>query len=159
MKEFSIHEVIEQAIRTEQLGYEFYTQTAKKFEDDNSLNTLFLNLAEKERHHEEVFTRLKDKVDDQDFNEWEEVSNYFRAVVESEFFLGKNKSLPSLDHITSVKEAVRFAISFEKETLLYFVGIKSEVHESDSQIVEEIIEEEKSHIIWLTKFRDSLPVS
>ena len=38
-------EVIEQAIRTERLGYEFYIQTAKKFEENNSLNTLFATLA------------------------------------------------------------------------------------------------------------------
>jgi rubrerythrin len=157
MKKLSINEVVEQAVRTERLGYEFYTKTAKKFENDNSLNTLFKTLAQKELQHEEIFLKLKDRVDDEDVENWEEVSNYFRAVVESEFFLGKNKSLPSLDHITSVLEAVKFAIGFERETILYFCGLREAV--KDSAIVEEIIKEEKSHIMWLSKYRDTLQTS
>lgn len=154
MKKLSINEVVEQAVRTEKLGYEFYTKTAKKFEDDSSLKNLFTTLAQKELQHEEVFLKLKDRVDDDDIENWEEVSNYFRAIVESEFFLGKNKSLPSLDHITSVAEAVKFAIGFERETILFFCGLREAV--KDTEIVEEIIKEEKSHIMWLSKYRDTL---
>jgi rubrerythrin len=158
MKKLSVNEVIEQAIRTEHLGYEFYTKTAQKFESDMSLNTLFSTLAQKELQHEEKFMKLKDNVDDDEgIENWEEVSNYFRAVVESEFFLGKNKSLPSLDNITSVSEAVKFAIGFERETLLYFCGLREAVKEAD--VIEEIIKEEKSHIMWLSKYRDSLQAS
>jgi hypothetical protein len=83
--------------------------------------------------------------------QWEEVSNYMRAFVESEFFLGKGKSLPSLDHIKSVKDAVRFAIGFEKETLLYFLELRTIV--KDKAAVDEVINEEKAHIRWLDTFR------
>lgn len=77
-----------------------------------------------------------------------------RAIVESEFFLGKNKSLPSMDHIKSVEDAINFAIGFEKETLLYFYGIMDAVKEKE--IVEEIINEERSHIRWLSAFKGGL---
>jgi rubrerythrin len=77
-----------------------------------------------------------------------------RTILESEFFLSKNKSLPSMEKIKTVEDAVNFALGFEKETLLYFYGIMSAVKERE--VVEEIINEEKSHIMWLSTFRSSL---
>ncbi|HUO77127.1 MAG TPA: hypothetical protein VMU21_06065, partial [Thermodesulfovibrionales bacterium] len=84
---------------------------------------------------------------------WEDAELYLRAIVESEFFLGKNKSLPSLKHVKTVEDAVNFALGFEKETLLYFYGIRDAVKERE--VVEEIINEERSHIMWLHRFKDS----
>ena len=125
----------------------------KKFENDGKLKELFDSLATKEKHHEKVFTDLLAKIKDQDIDNPEEFSAYLRSIVESEFFLGKNKSLPSLEHITSVNDAVKFAIGFERETLLYFYSLKEIVKEKD--VVNEIIEEEKSHVRWLTEYMKS----
>jgi len=154
MKNYSVREVVEQAVQTEKLGYDFYQRMTKKFENDGKLKELFDSLATKEKHHEKVFTDLLAKVKDQDIDNPEEFSAYLRSIVESEFFLGKNKSLPSLEHLTSVADAVKFAIGFERETLLYFYSLKEIVKEKD--IVNEIIEEEKSHVRWLTEYMKTL---
>jgi rubrerythrin len=74
--------------------------------------------------------------------------------VESQFFLGKGKSLPSMDHLKTVADAVNFALGFEKETLLYFFELRSLVKEKE--MVDEIINEEKSHIMWLDAFRKTM---
>lgn len=153
MAEFTIHEVIEQAVQTEKLGYLFYTEMAQRFKDEEALRRLFETLAEKELRHERVFTELFEVVGESEPGEWEEISAYMRAIVESEFFLGKNKALPSMANIKNAEDAVRFAIAFEKETLLYFHGIRDAVKEKE--IVDEIINEEKSHIMWLVSFKDS----
>jgi rubrerythrin len=156
MNKYSIDEIMEMAIRTETLGYQFYTGMAAKFGKDDGLVKLFSTLASKEKVHEKTFSDLRAKVAKQGAEpvEWEEVSNYMRAFVESEFFLGKGKALPSMDHLKTVKEAVKFAIGFEKETLLYFFELRSLVKEKEA--VDEIINEEKSHIRWLDAFRVSL---
>lgn len=155
MEKFSIREVVEQAVQTEKLGYQFYTTMAEKFKKENEdMNKLFSTLAEKEVRHEKAFSELLGLIGDAEPEGWEDVSQYMRAVVESEFFLGKNKSLPSMEKIKTVEDAVNFAIGFEKETLLYFYGIKSAVKEKE--IVDEIINEEKSHVMWLSAFRSSL---
>jgi rubrerythrin len=155
MEKFSIREVIEQAIQTEKLGYQFYTAMAEKFQKENEgMTKLFTTLAEKELKHEITFSELKGIIGDSEPEGWEDASQYMRAIVESEFFLGKNKSLPSMEKIKTVEDAVNFAIGFEKETLLYFYGIMGAVKEKE--IVEEIINEEKSHIMWLSAFRSSL---
>lgn len=153
MSGFTVHEVIEQAVQTEKLGYQFYTEMAKRFREEEGLNRLFTTLAEKELRHEKVFKELLEMVGESEPEGWEDISAYMRAMVESEFFLGKEKSLPSMSNIRTVDDAVRFAIGFEKETLLYFHGIRDAVKEKE--IVDEIINEEKSHIMWLTRFRDS----
>lgn len=154
MDKFSIIEVIEQAVQTEKLGYQFYIMMVEKFKKEDGLVKLFSDLAQKELRHEKTFAELKDVIGDSEPEGWEEASQYMRAIVESEFFLGKNKALPSMEKIQSVEDAVNFALGFEKETLLYFYAISRLVKEKE--IVEEIINEERSHVRWLNAFRSSL---
>ena len=156
MNKYSIDEVLEMAIQTEKLGFQFYTSMAEKFKKDAGLVKLFNTLASKEIVHEKIFTNLKDSVDQQGTEpvEWEEVSSYMRAYVESEFFLGKGKSLPNMDHLKTPQDAVKFAMGFEKETLLYFMELRAIVKEKE--VVDEIINEERSHIMWLDSFRRGL---
>jgi rubrerythrin len=156
MNKYSIDEIMEMAIQTEILGYQFYTGMAEKFKKNDGLVKLFSTLATKEKTHEKIFKGLKESVAKSGIEPvlWEEVSNYMRAFVESEFFLGRAKALPSMDHIKSVADAVKFALGFEKETLLYFMELRSIVKEKG--VVEEVINEEKSHIRWLDTFRAGL---
>ncbi len=156
MESYSVREVVEMAIRTEKLGHEFYTGMAGKFGDDQGLRDLFTRLATMELKHERIFTGLLDKITGSEPNEWTEVQYYFRAMMESEFLLGSGKSLPNLDHVKTVANATDFAIGFEKETILFFTGMRSAVADADRPVVDGIIEEEMSHIAILTRFRESL---
>lgn len=153
MNKYSIDEIMEMAIQTEKLGYQFYTGMSEKFKKDDGLAKLFTTLASKERVHEKTFTNLKDMVAKHGTEpvQWEEVTNYMRAFVESEFFLGRGKSLPTMDHLKTVQDVVKFALGFEKETLLYFMELRSIVKEKE--VVDVVINEEKSHIRWLDSFR------
>lgn len=153
MNKYNINEVLEMAVQTEKIGYQFYTSMAKKFGKDAELAKLFSELAAKEKNHEKTFSDLKNMAAKSGSEpvEWEEVSNYMRAFVESEFFLGREKSLPSMEHLKTVKDAVKFAIGFEKETLLYFLALRGVVREKE--LVDEVINEEKSHIMWLAAFK------
>ncbi len=154
MERFSVVEAVEQAVQTERLGYQFYRSMAAKFKENKELVKLFELLADKEVLHEKRFSELKEAVKDTTIENGEEVALYMKAIVESEFFLGKNKSLPALDHVKSAHDAVKFAIGFEKETLLYFYEIRNIVN--DKKTIEAIIDEERSHIIWLGNFEVGL---
>ena len=154
MEKFSIREIIEQAVQTEKLGYEFYTMMSEKFREEDGLCKLFADLATKEQRHEKAFRELLEIIKDEEIENMEETADYLRAIVESEFFLGKSKSLPAMQFIKTAEDAVDFAIGFEKETLLYFHGLKKAVKEKE--VVEEIINEERSHIMWLIKFKQAL---
>ena len=154
MEKYSINEVLEQAVQTEKLGNEMYIEMAKKFEKDDKLRKLFETLAVKEHEHEKTFSDLKEKITERRVENWEEVSKYLRAIVESEFFLGQNKSLPSIDHLENIEDAVRYAIGFEKETLLYYHSLRDLVSERD--VIDKLIEEEKSHIVWLDEYKRAI---
>ncbi len=154
MEKYSIREVIEQAIQTEKLGYALYLAMANRFEKDEKLRRLFETLAVKEQEHEKTFTDLKEKVNNRRVEHWEEVSKYLRAIVESEFFLGNDKTLPSLEHLNNIEDAVRYALVFEKETLLYYHSLKDLIREKD--VLDKLINEEKSHIVWLSEFRKTI---
>jgi rubrerythrin len=151
MAEFSIMEVIEMAVQTEKRGSSFYTEMAKKFQADQSVNELFDKLAARELVHEKRFQELKEITGETEPDNWEEVSKYMRAMVESAFFIGKGKATAHMQSIEDYRQAVGFALAFEKETLLYFYTIRDVVKEKD--IVDEIINEEQSHIMWLSAFR------
>jgi rubrerythrin len=153
MAMFSLSEVIEEAVQTEKLGYQFYTEMSKKFIENVRLKELFDTLALKEQGHEKKFSDLKEKVSGEERVDWEEVSKYLRAIVESEFFLGKGKSLPSMENVKTVADAVKLALGFEKQTLLYFHAIRDAVKEKS--VVDEIIAEERSHIVWLSDFQSA----
>ncbi len=151
---FSISEVIEQAVQMEKLGYEFYTAMAERFKKNEGLRELFEILAIKELQHEKRFSELKKKTGNIELEGWEEATKYLRAIVESEFVLGRGKSLPSLEYVKTATDATNFALNFEKETLLYFHSLRDVVAEKG--IVDEIINEEKTHIVWLCEFRETV---
>jgi rubrerythrin len=154
MENYSIREIIEQAIQTEKLGYGFYRKMAERYEENDIMRGLFETLAGQELKHEKVFTALKEKTDDELIENWEEASKYLRAIVESEYFLGKGKSLTSLEHLKSEMDIINYAIGFEKETLLYYHSLRDIV--GDKETIDELIREEKSHIVWLNDCRKSI---
>ncbi|NTU42733.1 MAG: hypothetical protein HGA78_06710 [Nitrospirales bacterium] len=154
MEKFTVREVVEQAIQTERLGNQFYTAMAERFKDDEGLQKLFSTLAAKEQVHEKTFSELKDIVGDSEPEGWEEVSQYMRAIVESDLFLREGASMQAMEKIKSVGDAVSFALGFEKETLLYFHELSRLVKEKE--VIEEIVNEERSHVMWLNAFKGSL---
>ena len=119
----------------------------------DELKKLFELLATHELKHGASFSSLKDKIVGEEPAGWDEVTPYLRAIVDSEFFLGKDKCLPSLEHIKTALEAIDFALCFERETLLYYYSLKESIKEKD--IIGSIIREEKSHIVWLNNLRKS----
>jgi rubrerythrin len=153
MTTFSIREVLEQAVQTEKLGKEFYAKMAEKFHDKAELKKLFELLAAHEMRHGESFLSLESKLKDEEPEGWSEVTLYLRALVDSEFFLGKDKCLPSLEHVKTAAEAIDFALCFERETLLYYYTLREALKEKE--IIDSIIREEKSHIIWLNNVKKS----
>ena len=150
---FSVREVIEQAILTEKRGNEFYMTMAKKFQDKSELKKLFELLAAHETRHGQSFSDLAGRLGEEDPQDWEEITLYLEALVDSEFFLGKDKCLPSMEHVKTARDAIDFALCFERETLLYYYALKEGTKEKD--IIEKIIQEEKSHIVWLSNLRKS----
>jgi rubrerythrin len=156
MTVFSVKEVLEMAVQTEKLGAEFYTNMAEKFKENEEFSKLFTMLADKEREHENKFNSLMEQMGSsyQMPDNWGEAAKYLRAIVESEFFLGDNKVLPNFGHLETAEDVINYAITFEKVTLLYYLELRDIVE--DEEAVYDLVNEEKSHIVWLSDYRKKL---
>lgn len=154
MATFSVREIVEQAVQTERLGRDFYSRMAEKFRDHSELKKLFELLAVHETKHEASFARMESSLKDEEPEGWDEVSQYLRAIVDSEFFLGKDKCLPSLEHVKTAAEAIDLSLCFERETLLYYYTLRETLKEKET--LDAIIKEERSHIVWLNNLRKSV---
>ena len=156
MTVFSVQEVLEMAIQTEKLGAEFYSNMAEKFKENEEFNKLFILLAEKEKEHENVFHSIIENMGASYPmpDNWGEAAKYLKAIVESEFFLGDDKVLPNFSHLETAQDVINYAITFEKVTLLYYLELKDIV--DDKEAVYDLVNEEKSHIVWLSDYRKKL---
>lgn len=145
---FQASDIIEMALELEKSGEIFYRAVAQKTRTP-SLQKLFEHLAEQEGQHYATFQKLAKGVGEQPLmlpDEWDQYLMYLQATIQSSFFEGSDKALSLADQVTDEKEALRMAMGFEKETLLFFYDLRDMVSEADREVLGRIIAEEKSHL-------------
>jgi rubrerythrin len=151
---YSADELLEMALKIEEDGEKFYTYLSEKFEDPRK-KEFFSYLASQEKEHAETFKGLsKGLVEEKDPIFWEEASKYIRSVVE-------NKIFPSLQDMKEKSENMNlndildFAISIEKETVIFYEELYDLVREKKSkEILSKIIREEVSHVRKLSLLKE-----
>lgn len=145
---FSLTEVMEMAITIEKAGRSYYEGVAKKTKD-LEMKELFSFLAAEEARHEKRFKDLAERVRVSPyslFGKWEEIKPYLQVITDSHFFAGSDKMIKQTERAREPKEILEYAISFEKETILFYYEILGLVRGDDQNIVQEIIAEERTHI-------------
>ena len=155
---FSGDEIINMAVKTEETGYEFYRFAEKNAKSEN-LKNLFDYLAKAELKHKEIFLGLKGLIKESPQGlpvDWDELGLYIKAMTDSSFFLGDDKSISLAVKASSDKETIGFALNFEKDTLLYFYQVRELVKAADRPVVDKIINEEKEHIRKLADVKKNL---
>ena len=141
-------DMFEMAMEVERSGEAFYRAAAEKV-DSGGVKGLFEDLADQEVKHYEFFRSLFHSIREQPLmttGQWDEYKGYLGATVQSAFFEGPDQALALLETVDDHQEAVRMAIEFEKETLLFFYDLRDVVPASGKKAVREIVEEERSHI-------------
>ncbi len=149
MERFSILEAINTAIETEKLGIEFYGKLAD-YSKNKELKDFFRWLRGEEARHLVKYTKLKSEYEKRErpLDLGEEAQALLRALAEAEIFKPTGwdfERVPEMD----VKEAMKKAIEFEKQTLLFFYSLWDSVEKEHEDILREIILEERNHIIKL----------
>lgn len=155
---YSPVEVIEMAIKTEETGKEFYTNAAKKIKS-KPLAELFNFLANEEMKHAKTFKSLYKTIIQTPQSipsNWQEFSLYLKAITDSKFFLGSDKSLSFIAKSKTPKSLLDYAISFEKETMLFYLEILNFIKKKDKPLVDKIITQEKEHIKKLSTIKEKI---
>jgi rubrerythrin len=143
---------MEMAVETEKGGKLFYETVAAQSKDEN-LKGLFSYLADEESKHIYVFESIAKTIKvaaDETPADWEEVSLYLKAVTDSRYFLGPDKALALAKDAKSPSQAVKLALAFEKETLVFYLEAADMVPALNRPAVESLIREERAHVRKLT---------
>lgn len=153
---YSPLEVIEMAIKIEERGNEFYQHASKKTKL-TPLKTLFNFLADEELKHQKTFKALYKLIDQEiqslPYN-WDEVSRYLQAITDSRFFVSEFNPMSYLARVKTAESLLKYAIEFEKQTLLFYYEIKNFVKDEHKSLVDKIIDQEKQHIKKLSLIKE-----
>ena len=154
--DFTSDEVFEIAEQIERNGAKFY-RTAAKNVSDIKKKQLLKHLAEMEDEHEQTFKTLRSKLKEDEkivttFDPDGEAEKYLRALADTRVFYDKEI------HLTSLKEILKTAITTEKDSIVFYLGMKEVVPPHlGKEKLDEIIKEEMGHIKLLSRQLLELP--
>lgn len=145
---YSAAEALELAMEIETNGEAFYNAI---LEEDTESETaeLFRDLAAQERNHYAVFRQMLERVSsgpDIPDPEYDQYMMYMRVALDRALFSGEDKALLLAKEANDVDSALRAALGFEKDTLLFFYDLREMVSERDRDSITRIIREEKTHV-------------
>ncbi|MBU0497119.1 MAG: ferritin family protein [Candidatus Thermoplasmatota archaeon] len=147
--DFSADEIFEIAVEIERNGAKFYRLAADSVTDADK-KKLLIQLAEMEDEHEETFKALRNQLAINEkvlatFDPEGEAEGYLRALADTRVFYEKK-----IDK-TSLKEIFKAAITAEKDSIVFYLGMKDVVPAHfGKQRLDDIIKEEMSHIRLLS---------
>jgi len=148
--DFNANEVFEMAEQMERNGAKFYRDAAETAADPSN-KELLIGLAKMEEAHEKIFESMRAELTAAEkastvFDPSGEASLYLRALADSRVFFEKE-----ID-VTSIMEILKSAIEAEKDSIVFYLGMKEAVPEKlGRDRIENIIKEEMGHIRLLSK--------
>ncbi len=142
---FNAKEILEMAEQIERNGYDFYKKAAADVKEAD-IKGFLTELADMELKHEDFFKGMKDALSKAEkeevvFDPYEETALYIQALADTRVFYQKEIDT------TSAEEVLKEAIVAEKESIVFYLGMKDMVPEkSGKEKIDEIIREEMKHI-------------
>ncbi|WP_300464059.1 ferritin family protein [Desulfobacula sp.] len=155
--DFNAGEVFEMAVQIEKNGAAFYRKAASL--QENKANKEFLeSIARMEDRHQSGFEEMKVAVSDMEksqtvFDPQEELVSYLKAMADAHGGEGNPDVADQLTGEETMAQVIETAIGLEKESILFYIGLKDIVPAKLGRSkIDEIIEEEKKHVAQLSGF-------
>jgi len=151
MPAFSADEVFEMAEQIERNGVKFY-KTAASYASTDQAKALFERLAEMEQQHEKTFAQMRSQLSGQagkrtTFDPEGEAALYLRAFVDGKVFDPGADPSSRLSGEEPAGDVLRTAIGLEKDSIVFYLGIKNMVPAAlGAEQIDKIIQEEMSHV-------------
>lgn len=149
--EINGYEILEIAEKIELNGVKFYRRAAEIC-DDARASALFVELAHWETRHVEIFSRMKDQWAEEKCRPGSSSSNGLgcfdpHCLAGLAVFAIQPDPASELATDTSRGDVLKMAIENEKESVVYYSGLRAFVpHEKDRKAIDDIIQEEMKHI-------------
>jgi rubrerythrin len=147
---FNADEVFEMAEQIERNAAQFYREAGAKTSEPQTKN-LFLRLAGMEEGHLRTFQQMRKTLSDQErggttFDPEGEASLYLQAMADDRGFEGMRSRGTKLTGKESTPEMLEIALSAERNSILYYVGLREMVPTTAGKDkVQAIISEEVRH--------------
>jgi rubrerythrin len=149
--DFNADDVFEMAEQMERNGGNFYRDAAKEAFLSEVERQMLLELARMEDQHEELFKAMRAELTGDEkaatvFDPTGEAVLYLRALADTRVFFEKEIETTSMEAI------LKAAIDAEKDSIVFYLGMKASVPESmGKDRLDEIIKEEMGHIRLLSQ--------
>jgi rubrerythrin len=144
-----VADVIDLGIEKEIARRDFYKRVAETF-DDEELQNLFSRLRDWEETHIKKFTAVRGKLDTVQLAESYpgELNSYMDALVNEKLYEDVSAEAFA-ENVSDPLTAVNTGIQFEKDAILFFMELIPHVQGDDKSLIEELIAEERKHILYL----------
>lgn len=154
---FAGSEIVELGIQIEKNGRDFYNTLTKKSKNQKAIE-IFQYLAGEEEKHIKVFQDILDRTEKYEPSglDADEYFAYMNALASEYVFTQKDKGEEIAKTIKNDKEAVNMGIGFEKDSIIFYEGMKKAVPEYGLKIINELIMQEQSHLKKLSDLRKTL---
>ena len=155
---FNANEMFDLAIRIEENGGRFYRKAAQ-LQSDPENQALLDQLATMEDHHKLTFETMKKGVSEAGktptvFDPLEESRQYLAAMADAHGGEGSPAIADTLTGEESMVQIIDTAIGLEKESILFYLGLKDMVPpEYGQEKLDRIIREEQRHVTQLSALR------
>ena len=158
---FNANEIFEMAEEMERNGAKFYRKAAQNASDKQTKQML-LDMADMEDGHLKTFEEMREQLSDQEkgwtvFDPDNQSVLYLQAMTDARGYEGKITPSKELTGSETTKEILDIALNSEKESIVFYFGLKGLVPiRAGRDKVEAIIIEELSHITTLLNKLKSL---
>ena len=154
---FSGSEIVEIGIQIEKNGRDFYNTLSSQSKDKKSKD-IFQYLAEQEEKHMEVFQRVLGSIEKYEPAEAYpgEYSAYMHALASESVFTQKDKGREIAKKVKNDKEAIGIGIQAEKDSIVFYTGMKKVVPAHEQRIIDEVIAQEEGHLKQLAELKAGL---
>ena len=159
---FNADEVFEMAEQIERNGAGFYRRTAEVSQNPK-MREILTGLAAMEDDHGKRFARMRAALDESKkqssvFDPEGDAALYLRAMADGRVFDTRVDPARLVTGKETAQEVLRMAIGLEKDSIVFYLGLRDLVPTpAGKKDIEDIIREEMAHITLLSKQLASLP--
>lgn len=153
---FNADEIFEMAEEIEKNGAKFY-RTAAKNTADKKIKQLFLDLAAMEDGHLRTFQEMRKQLSPREkeplvFDPDNQAAMYLQTMADGHGWEGKKNLSENLSGQESVQDILKIAVNAEKNSVVFYVGLKDCVSQrAGKDKVEAVIKEELGHLAVLNR--------
>jgi rubrerythrin len=152
---FNAGEVFKVAIQIEENGRKFYEESQKNIESAE-IRALFADLALQEIEHKRKFETLRAQLPPEStaptvWDPQNEIDQYVKMMADNHVFVSSPSVKDQIDRIRDAADALKLAIEFEKDSVLFFLGVEEAVSaKKDQELIKSLVKEEQEHLRRLT---------